>query len=106
MTLMGFAQKPKNGTYIYNVAFAEWQGASMGATVTVQIKGDSIIVRNHGGMTGEKGEIIDAGIIMRHKKTGKWIIGHTSKDRYAEEIGGCTDGPIKVDFKRKKVWLC
>lgn len=102
------AQKPKNGRYTYSIAFAEWQGKSLGATCTVVIKGDSIRVIHNGkpGLTGKKGDILDEGIIMKHKKTGKWIIGHHLQDRDAEEIGGCFDGPSVIDFKRRRFWSC
>ncbi len=101
------AQMPKDGTYTYSIAFAEWQGKSLGATCTVIIKGDSIKVLHNGkgNLTGNKGDIIDAGIIMKHK-SGKWIIGHNAKDKNADDIGGCSDGPRVIDFKRKKVWSC
>ena len=103
-----FAQKPKDGTYTYAVAFAEWNGKSLGATCTVIIKGDSIkVVHNgKGNLTGKKGDILDQGIIMKHTITGKWIIGHSNKDKDAKEIGGCSDGPSVIDFKRKKFWSC
>jgi hypothetical protein len=102
------AQKPENGTYTYSIAFAEWDGKSLGATCTVVIKGDSIKVIHNGkvNLTGKKGDIIDEGIIMKHKKTGKWIIAHDKKDKDAEEIGGCSDGPSIIDFKRKRFWSC
>jgi hypothetical protein len=101
------AQKPKDGTYTYSIAFAEWQGKSLGATCTVLIKGDSIKVIHNGkgNLTGKKGDIIDSGILMKHK-SGKWIIGHNIKDKDADDIGGCSDGPRVIDFKRKKVWSC
>jgi hypothetical protein len=101
------AQKPKDGTYTYSIAFAEWGGKSLGATCTVIIKGDSIkVVHNgKGNLTGKKGDILDEGIIMKHK-TGKWIIGHTPIDKNAIQIGGCSDGPSVVDFKRKIFWSC
>ena len=102
------AQKSKDGTYTYSIAFAEWNGKSLGATCTVIIKGDSIkVVHNgKGNLTGKKGDILDQGIIMKHTKTGKWIIGHSSKDKDAKEIGGCSDGPSIIDFKRKRFWSC
>ena len=102
------AQKPKDGFYTYKIAFAEWEGESLGATCLVQIKGDSIkIIHNgKGNLTGKKGDILDQGIIMKHRKTGKWIIGHSSKDKDAKEIGGCKDGPSVIDFKRKTFWSC
>jgi len=102
-----FGQKPKNGTYTYAVAFAEWNGKSNGATCTVKIKGDSVtVIHNGGNLTGTKGEIIDKGILMKHTKTGKWIIAHSKEDKDAKEVGGCSDGPAVIDFKRKKFWMC
>ena len=78
------------------------------ATCTVIIKGDSVKVIHNGkgNLTGNKGDIVDARIIMKHTKTGKWIIGHNIKDKEAKEIGGCSDGPSIIDFKRKSFWSC
>lgn len=102
------AQKPKDGTYAYTVAYAEWDGKSLGSTCTVIIKGDSIKVIHDGNksMTGNKGDILDEGIIIKHVKTGKWIIAKSPKDKDAKDIGGCTDGPTVIDFKNKKWWTC
>ncbi|WP_209144220.1 MULTISPECIES: hypothetical protein [Chitinophaga] len=50
--------------------------------------------------------MIDSGIILRHKKTGKWIIAHDKKDADAPEAGGCSDGPSVIDFKRKIFRMC
>jgi hypothetical protein len=102
------AQKPRNGTYKYSVAFAEWKGKSLGSTCTVIIKGDSIQVIHDGKgtLSGKKGDVIDQGIIVKHTKTGKWIIAHGLEDKDAEEVGGCSDGPSVIDFKRKKFWKC
>lgn len=102
------AQKPRDGTYTYSVAFVEWKGSSLGATCTVVIKGDSIQVIHNGNvtLTGKKGDILAKGIILKHRKTGKWIIGNSIKDKDAKEIGGCSDGPSVIDFKRKKFWSC
>jgi hypothetical protein len=101
-------QRPKDGRYTYTIAFAEWNGKSNGATCTIIIKGDSIKVIHNGtrNLTGKKGDLLDQGIIMRHKKTGKWIIAHKRNDVDAKEIGGCSDGPREIDFKRKRFWLC
>ena len=105
---LSYSQKPKTGQYTYAVAFNEWSGKSLGATCTVQIKGDSIkIIHNgKGNLTGRKGEIMDEGIIMKHKLSGKWIIAHSPNDIYAKEIGGCGTGPTVIDFKNKKWWTC
>ena len=101
------AQKPGDGKYTYILAFAEWQGKSLGATCTVVINGDSIKVIHNGkgNLTGKKGDIINEGIIRKHK-SGKWIIAHNKDDINSDEIGGCSDGPMVIDFRRKKVWTC
>ena len=102
------AQKPKDGTYTYSIAFAEWGGKSLGATCTIKIKGNSIRVIHNGNknLTGIKGEIIDQGIIVWHAKSKQWIIAHNSKDKNAKEVGGCSDGPSVIDFKHKRFWMC
>jgi hypothetical protein len=106
--MIAYGQKPKNGIYTYKIAFAEWSGQSLGATCTAVIKGDSIKVIHNGkgNLTGKKGDILDQDIIMKHNKTGKWIIGHSPKDKNAAEVGGCSGGPSVIDFKRKMFWSC
>lgn len=103
-----YAQKPKDGTYTYAIAWAEYGGKTLGATCTVIIKGDHIKVIHNGKpkVTGKKGDIYAEGIIMKHTKTGKWIIGKSKKDKDAKEIGGCSDGPPEIDFKKKIFWSC
>lgn len=99
---------PIDGTYRYDIAFSEWGGKSMGEKVTVIIKGDSIkvIYEGDGQLTlTKKGEIIDEGIILKHK-SGVWIIGTNVKDMNAKEIGGCSDGPSVVNFEKMKFWMC
>jgi hypothetical protein len=100
------AQRPKNGIYSYKIAWEEFQGKSLGSTCTVRINGDSITIINDGSITGEKGGILDQGLIMKHKKTGKWIIAHKAKDIYAKEIGGCSEGPAVIDFKLRVFYSC
>ena len=102
------AQKPKDGTYTFAIAFAEWQDRSLGATCTVVIRGDSVTVLHNGskGLSGKKGDVLDKGILVKHARTGQWIIAHDAKDRYAKEVGGCTDGPAVLDFRRKKYSIC
>ncbi len=59
-----------NGTYRFDIAFAEWQGKSMGEKVTVIINNDSIkvIYEGDGQLTlTKKGEVIDQGKIIKHK---------------------------------------
>lgn len=98
---------PPDGKYRYDVAFAEWYGKSMGVQVTVVIKGDSVkvIYEGVGKLTAEEGEILDEGILRKHK-SGQWIITKSKKDIEIDEIGGCTGGPSAIDFENKKFWMC
>lgn len=99
---------PPNGKYRFDIAFAEWQGKSMGETVTVIIKDGliKVIYEGDGQLTlTEKGEVIDQGQLIKHK-SGDWVISNNPKDKDLDEIGGCTDGPAIIDFKNKKYWMC
>lgn len=98
---------PPDGEYRFDVAFAEWEGKSMGEKVTVVIHGDSVkvIYAGDGKLTAEKGEVLEEGIILKHK-SGDWIIARDREDVNLEEIGGCTGGPSIIDFKNKKFWMC
>lgn len=106
--IFSHAQKPKDGTYTYGVAYDEWGGKTLGSTCTVIIKGDSVTVLHNGlkNMTGKKGDILDKGILMIHIPTGKWIIGRSPADKKAEEVGGCAGGPAFIDFKKKRWHTC
>lgn len=100
-------QRPPDGLYTYQVAFAEWEGRSHGITVAVRLRGDSIwIIHNGGVLSGKKGSVIDAGIIMKHVPTGQWIIGHRPGDAHVKDVGGCTEGPSVINFKKKLFWMC
>lgn len=72
------------------------------------IRGSRIKVIHDGkpGVTGKKGDVYAEGIILKHRKTGEWIIGKHARDKDAKEIGGCSDGPSMIDFKRKRFWSC
>jgi hypothetical protein len=99
---------PPDGAYRFDVAFAEWEGKSMGEKVTVIIKGDSIkvVYEGDGNLTNaKKGDVFSKGILVKHK-TGVWIIGKSKSDAQLDEIGGCSGGPTIVDFKTRKYWMC
>jgi hypothetical protein len=93
------AQLPESGTYTYKYCYKEWH--SCVNTCTVVIKGDSITVYSDEDQSVPKGEIIDRGFLMKHK-SGKWIIGHSEKDKNAKAIGGCGIGPSVIDFGKKR----
>lgn len=98
--------QPKKGRYTYKIVFSEHPNSDTTKTCTVKFKGDSVFIIHNGSLTGEKGKVINKGILMKHHPTGKWIIAHDPKDADAPEIGGCSDGPMVMDFKRRMVWFC
>ena len=95
----------QDGIYTYDVAFAEFDGESLCTTCIVVIKGNTIKVMNNGSMSGDFGDTIEEGTIMKHK-SGKWIIASSNEDVGLDEIGGCSDGPRIIDFKNMKFWTC
>ncbi|WP_020537347.1 hypothetical protein [Lewinella cohaerens] len=99
---------PPDGVYTYDIAFAEWGGKSMGDKVEITIKNRSVEVRYDGGgqlPLAEKGDLLETGILVRHK-TGEWIIVRSQGEINTEEIGGCTGGPSIIDFDKQKFWMC
>jgi hypothetical protein len=99
---------PANGSYIFDVAFAEHQGKSMGVKVKVEIESGNIkvLLEEPGNLEfSAKGEVLDQGELVLHK-TGVWIISSNPEDKNLDEVGGCTDGPSIIDFKEKKYWMC
>ena len=102
------AEIPADGEYRFDIAFAEWEGKSMGEEVSIVIKGDSVkvIYLGDGRLTlTEAGEVLTRGTLRRHK-SGKWIITKSEADCEIEEIGSCTGGPSVIDFKEMKFWMC
>lgn len=104
-------QKPAyhNGTFIYKIYFEEYN-SWMGDTAIVKIKNNYITVTyQQGKITGfKKGDVIDAGIIRKHK-SGVWIITepNSPQDVNIEHIEACLGNvPDKIDFKNKIYWIC
>lgn len=104
------AQIPKSGTYVYKLQFAESSYSYLtDAKCKVIIDGEKIKVIFSGGggaHSGLKnGDVIDEGIIIKHK-SGSWIIGRKKSDVELDEVGGCTNGSREIDFKNKVFWTC
>ena len=95
----------KSGTYQFQHRDMEFPG-SKGFHVTAKISGYHIRIVNtqeHGVIP--RGLLSDA-TLMWHKRTKQWILGHHNADRYATEVGGCSDGPQVVDLARRIYWTC
>lgn len=97
----------KNGKEeVYTITFAEWADKSTNVSCIV-IRQDSLFtIINDGSLGGEKGQVIDSGIIRIHKETGQTILSKKPEDVDAPEVGGCTDGPIVVDLVNKIIVFC
>ena len=107
-SLVSLSQIPKSGIYIYKYCDHEYNQCL--STCKVVIKGNYITVYATKDLAEQRtftkeGDIIDKGIILKHK-SGKWIIGKSRKDINAREIGGCSEGPREIDFRRKRFWTC
>jgi len=99
---------PPDGNYIYDIAYAEWQGQSMGEKVLVIIKGNAIKIISEGNpsMTAKKGDLLDQGVLIKHNVTGDWLISSDPSDANLEAYGDCVGSPMVIDFKAKKYWTC
>lgn len=73
--------------------------------VEVGIEGNNITVYNSETNPLSGGKVIIEGIILKHE-SGQWIIGNHDSDKTQEEIGGCTGGPIPIDFEAKMIEWC
>ena len=99
---------PPDGKYIYDIAYAEYQGRSMGEKVLVVIKGNTIKIISEGNpsLTAKKGEILDEGILKKHNKTGEWLISNNPSDINLDAYGGCAGIVMVIDFINKKYHTC
>ena len=83
ISLISFSQIPKSGTYTFKYCDLEYHNCI--SICKVVIKGDSITIYATKELAETRtftkvGDIIDQGIILKHK-SGKWIVGK-SKKRY------------------------
>jgi len=101
---------PPNGTYAYEVVFAEWGGKTMGDEIIVVLKDGHITLKvseksNSLWMGAIPGDIIEEGTLRRHQSS-QWIISNDENDIYLEEVGGCTGGPIIINFENQTIEMC
>lgn len=98
---------PPDGVYTYKMVWDEWGDERLSVTCQVVIRSGSIKVLHDGKgqISGKKGEILAEGLILKHRTTGKWIIGQSAKDTLATEVGGCTGFPV-IEFDRKIFHNC
>jgi len=99
---------PPDGTYIYDIAYAEWQGRSMGEKVKVIINGNAVrvIAIDKSSVGVNDGEIIDEGMLIKHNVTGDWLITDNPSHADLEAYGGCVGIVMVIDFVNKVYITC
>lgn len=101
---------PANGTYTYEVVFAEWGGKSLGDEIIVVVEDGHaalLISENSNAvwMGAKPGDLWEEGTLRKHK-SGVWIISNDKSDVNLDEIGGCTGGPLIIDFENRTIEMC
>ena len=77
-----------------------------GIIVTAKIRGRHIMLINKKTTSIYPKGVIAEGELMWHSESRQWIIGQTNADRYAKDIGSCSDGPEIVDLVKRIYWTC
>ena len=104
------SEVPVNGTYTFEVVFAEWGGKSLGDEIIVVVEdGHAALLisenSNAGWIGAKPGDVVEEGTLRKHK-SGVWIISNDKSDVNLDEIGGCTGGPIIIDFEKRTIEVC
>ncbi len=74
--------------------------------LTAKISGRHIVLINDGQSNIFPKGVIAEGILTWHSKSKQWIISDNKSDRYAKDVGGCSNGPEVVDLKKRVYWTC
>jgi hypothetical protein len=101
------SQRPSlpSGLYVFEHRFAEHPDMAS-IELSVRIDGSHIVVVNAETSDVFPKGILAEGTLMWHEASGKWIIGDSQEDRFAKDVGGCSDGPEVVDLRKKIYWTC
>ena len=95
-----------SGEYEFQVADAEFDGKfSYAARVSIQGVYIKVVITDCGGPL-RCNEVFADGTIWWHELSGQWIIAESQEDYAAEEVGGCSAGPMTIDPTQKVIWYC
>ena len=97
-------QPLKNGTYAFTLMFSEFMSRDADTSCDVIIEDFLITIQQNEKTRLPGDKILLNGCLMQHE-SGKWIVSCDEEDKYADEIGGCTDITV-IDFKNKIVIWC
>lgn len=94
-----------DGKYVFSHRFAEHPNMKSIKLDAVIKDGGIILINNDKADVLPLGTI-DKGELYWHQETNQWIIIHSSEDKNATDVGGCSGGPSTLDFIRKTYWTC
>lgn len=96
----------RSGDYDFRLIDAEYeQEFAYPARVSIQGMHIKVVTTTDDGPF-HRDQVFADGVILWHENSGQWIIGHSPKDREAEEVGGCSGGPLTIDLERRVIWYC
>ena len=94
-----------SGQYTFQHRFAEHPDIRS-ISLTAKITGTRIVLTNNGPSNVFPQGVVAEGALMWHNGSKQWIIGQAPSDRYAKEVGGCSDGPEVIDLGKRTYWTC
>ncbi len=99
------AQPLADGFYVFQQRYAEHPHMP-GILLDTEIKQGKIYLTNNDRAGVFPLGLIDEGELYWHPRSGQWIIVNSAQDKSATEVGGCSDGPVMVDLKKRIYWTC
>jgi len=80
----------------------------MNENVLVVIKGNTIKIISEGNpsLTAKKGEVLDEGLLIKHNKTGDWLITNNPSHANLDAYGDCVGIAMVIDFVNKVYKTC
>ena len=79
-----------------------------GTPIRVLVNGThiEIVSESLDSTTFPAGTVVDEGIIIWNLHKGQWIVGDKESDANAIAVGGCSEGPARIDFDNRVYWWC
>ena len=94
-----------DGDYRFTLKDAEFP-QQPGFAVNVRLRGDHVSITNPTKNARYPQGLLDEGLLLWHPATQQWIVGQSTDDVTASEVGGCSGGPGTLDLKQKIYWTC
>lgn len=93
-----------DGLHVFRLRSAE-HPAMLRPEVIVRIDDMHITVRHPAGSPEGTASIAE-GTLTWHAASRRWVIAREPADAEAEEVGGCTGGPVAVDPEAREIEVC